>query len=217
MVMQKSDLHCLLIQECGGELLDAVTDDRSSDSERVDRVRLPGLPFPFARSAHQRWPDPLARGDQGAFEPARNVPAVLQRADDLVAELAGETQRVGVPGVAGSDRSLPGLHPGCAVYGHERMRSLVNVHADHDHPHHPFPRGARTASGRRLRTVSRRRSRPRLAPEIPARRKLPLHRSSRDARNSWSRAQAESRIPLGPWVPRGPRVRRKSATCSSAA
>ena len=64
-IEQQSDLHRLRVQIRDWKLLDPVLDDRASDRERVDLVRLARLTLPLARGAHlvRRYPDdPLARG-----------------------------------------------------------------------------------------------------------------------------------------------------------
>src|ERR671911_2584842 len=95
-----------------GEALHAVLDDRPRDRERVDLIRLArralaaaGCPHPVRRDAH----DPLAGRDQRLLEPARDMPAVLDRPHPLVIESARPAQRGQMSRLLGLDLALAAL------------------------------------------------------------------------------------------------------------
>ena len=86
MVGEQPDLHRPPVEVGAGEALNSILDHRPGDRERVDLVRLARLSLAAPRGAHplRRNPDDaLASGDQRLLEPARDVPAVLDRPHPL--------------------------------------------------------------------------------------------------------------------------------------
>jgi hypothetical protein len=66
------------------------------------------------------------------------VAAVLDRPDDLIAELVRSAQRFEVSLFLGGDLSLAVELPGRGVDGRECVGALVDISSDHDHPARPF-------------------------------------------------------------------------------
>ena len=133
---QEADLHRLLVQERCREPVHPVFDDRASDRQRVDPVRLPdspltapGLPHHLRRDADH----PLTGRDQRLFKTPRDVPAILDRPHSLIAELPGPPQRVEMPAIRGSDLLDRGLPAGALLDRREHVGPLVRVRSDHDH------------------------------------------------------------------------------------
>ena len=140
-IEQQPDLHRLLVQIRDRELLDAVLDDRSRDRERVDLIRLARLALPLAGGAHpvRRDPhDPLAGGQQRLLEPARDVPAVLDRPHPLLVQAPSPPDRGQMPGLVSLDLPAAAHPAGSLIDRRQRVRALVRVRPDHDHMHRPF-------------------------------------------------------------------------------
>jgi len=110
--------------------------ERARDRQRVDRVRLaPGARDPALLGHHLRR-DPhhrLPGAEQVSLQPRGQVPAVLDRPGQLLAELLpGPPQRLQMPGRGGRDRQLPDLLAD-RVDSDERVRPLVYVSANNNH------------------------------------------------------------------------------------
>jgi hypothetical protein len=102
-----------------------------SDSERVDRIRLPALPASpsLRRGQFRRHPHhPLARSDQITLEPAGQLPAVLNRLQSLAGKRSRPDKQAGT-----IDSRLLADFTTDLVDGDRRQRRLVYVHTDHDH------------------------------------------------------------------------------------
>jgi hypothetical protein len=115
--------------------------DRASDRERVDLIGLPRLALPAPGGAHpvrRDAHDPLAGCQQRLLEPARDLPAVLDRPHPLLIEPARPfdpsqvSRLVRVDLTSAADLARP------LVDRRERMRALVRVRPDHDHYPCPF-------------------------------------------------------------------------------
>ena len=114
MIEQQPDLHRLLVQIRDRELLDAVLDDRAGDRERVDLIGLARLALALAGGAHpvrRDAHDPLAGGQQRLLEPARDVPAVLDRPHALLIQAARPPDRGQMPGSSALISRLPRTRP----------------------------------------------------------------------------------------------------------
>ena len=108
MIGEQADLHRALVQERRREALDAFAHHRARDRQRVDLIGLAGLALALARLAHQLRRDPhdaLARGDQRQLEPARDMPAVLDRPHALLVEFARPAQRLQMPRLVRAESS----------------------------------------------------------------------------------------------------------------
>ena len=155
-IRQQPDLHRLLVQIRGREVLHAVLDDRSGDRERVDLIRLarlaltaPGGAHPMRRDAD----DPLAGRDQRLLkrpDTPRQSSIAHTRSSSRLARPAHRDQ---MPRLLGLD--LPGAaDPARALIdGRQRVCALVRVRPDHDHLHHP-PRWSFDEADLRRTTVS---------------------------------------------------------------
>jgi hypothetical protein len=140
-IEQQPDLHRLLVQIRDRELLDAVLDDRASDRQRVDLIRLARLALALARGAHpvRRYPhDPLAYGQQRLLEPARDVPAVLKRPHALPIQAPSPPDRGQMPRLVSLDLAAAANPTGPPIHRRQGVRALVRVRTDHDHVHRPF-------------------------------------------------------------------------------
>ena len=138
---QQADLHRVLVQIRNREAVDPVLDDGASDGQRVDLIRLASLPLPAPRSAHpmrRHANDPLARGQQRLLEPARDMPAVLDRPHPLLVEASRPTQRGQMPRFLSLDLALAVDPARAIVHSRQHMCALVRVRADHDHLDRPF-------------------------------------------------------------------------------
>ena len=82
--------------------------------------------------------DPLTGRDQRLLERPRDVPAVLDRPHPLPIEPARPAHRGQIPRPLGPDLARAALPTGPRVHGRQRMRALVRVRSDHDHPRRPF-------------------------------------------------------------------------------
>ena len=137
MVAEKPDLHRVLIERRGGKALHAVLDHGAGDGERIDLVRLARHALPAAGGAHpvrRHAHDPLAGRDQGLLEPPRDMPTVLNRPHPLVVQPARPTHRRQMPLLVGLDLAGAAPPAGPRVDGRQRVRALVRVRPDHDHP-----------------------------------------------------------------------------------
>ena len=121
--------------------LDAFAQRRAGDGERVDAVGLAALAAAAALAGHQPRRDPddaLAADEQEPLEGARDVPAVLQRPDPLVAQPARPVQRRGEPALTDLDRLVAQQLAGARGDRGDRVRALVHVRTEHDHGPRPF-------------------------------------------------------------------------------
>jgi len=91
-------------------------------------------------SGHQVGRDaqhPLAALDQEPLEGPGHVPAVLQRPDALIVELARPRQQRAEPRAADLDRALAHQLAGRRADAGDRVRALVGVRAEHNHGSRP--------------------------------------------------------------------------------
>jgi hypothetical protein len=108
-IAQQPDLDSLLIEEGSRESLDPLAQHGAGNRSRIDLVGLPDLAFAAARGAHQLRRDTqntLAHANERALKPLRDVAAVLDRPDDLLAQLVGPAQPVEMSLLARGDLSL---------------------------------------------------------------------------------------------------------------
>jgi hypothetical protein len=82
--------------------------------------------------------DPLADGQQRLLEPARDVPAVLERPHALSLEAPRPADRGQMPRIISLDLAVATNLAGPLVHRSKRVRALVRVRPDHDHAHRPF-------------------------------------------------------------------------------
>jgi hypothetical protein len=130
MIEQQADLDRPLVQIRDREPLDPVTYDRAGDRERVDLIGLARLALPVARGAHpmrRDAHDPLAGGQQRLLEPARDVPAILDRPHPLLIQAARPPDRGEMPRIIRLDLPAAADPAGSLVDRRERVRSLVGV------------------------------------------------------------------------------------------
>jgi hypothetical protein len=147
---QQADLHRGLVEVGGGEALRPVPDHGAGDRERVDLVRLARLALAPPGGAHPvrcHPHDPLPGPGQRRFEPARNVPAVLDRPHPLIIQPARPAHRSQIPRLLGPDLASAALPARPRIDGRQRVRALVRVRPDHDHAHRPFDLVQRRRSG----------------------------------------------------------------------
>jgi hypothetical protein len=126
----------------------------------VDRVRLAAVPACSPSVSHQpgRHPHhPLTSGQQVTLKPAGQMPAVLEREVDVV-ELARPLQQRQMAVDVGADCLLPEA-PTHLIQGHDGVRALVGIGADHDHAEQP-PEDVRTTASRQAATGTPQSSRP---------------------------------------------------------
>jgi hypothetical protein len=111
------------------------TQGSAGHSERVDRVGLAADSDRLASSGHQPgWhPDhALTGGQQIAFQPAGDVPAVLDRPGPLGPARPGPADQVAVPEGAGRHGGLVQL-TARGVNGDDSVGVLVRIHAQQHH------------------------------------------------------------------------------------
>ena len=121
------------------------------DGKGIDRIRLAVGPRRVPRVRHQlgRHPhDRLTCGEQVAFQPPRQMAAVLDRPHQVLAvgDLLGPSQQREVilgPGRDCLDRELAALR----VDRDDRMRALVRIDAESDHQPVSFHRGEQGSAG----------------------------------------------------------------------
>ena len=122
----------------------AFLDRCAGDRDRVDHVGLAALTRRVACAGGQLWWDaqhPLAAGEQEPLECPRDVPAVLERPHALAAESACPAQQVLKRTALRAYRVVREDPPGRVIHGRDRMRGLVRVRPNHDHPVVPFSWG----------------------------------------------------------------------------
>jgi hypothetical protein len=125
-----------LVEEGGGEALDALAHNGARDCERVDLIGLADLALAAATLPHdpRRHADhALAGHHQGLLEPTGNVSAILECPDAVVVERARPAQRLQMASRVSGDRLLRNDRAGRRVDRCQRMRALVSVRTDHDH------------------------------------------------------------------------------------
>ena len=129
-IADQPDLHRLLVQIRGRELLHAVLDDRPCDRERIDLIRLPRLTLAPSRSAHpvRRDPDhPFPGRDQRLLQAPRHLPAALDRPHPLVIQAPRPRQRPEVTILISSELAMPANPTRPVVYRRQRMRVRLCV------------------------------------------------------------------------------------------
>ena len=140
-----TDLQRLVIEYDDREAIDALLDRSASDSQRVDRIGFAGLSGTLACASGQfrgDANDPFAVTEQEPFQPAADMPAVLDRPDPLAAQAASPIQQLTMPLVSSgrrADRLLTARH---LLHRGTRVGRFMSVHPDHDHRCH-LPRSHR--------------------------------------------------------------------------
>ncbi len=141
MVEQQLDLHRLLVEIGGRQVLDSLLQRRPGDVGGVDRIGLATLARALARFAHQFRgdpDDPLAVCDQEALQAAGDVPAVLDRPDPLGVQAASPVEVLGEAGLAGGRSQLVDQLAGAVCHRYRGVGVFVGVRSDHNHSHRPF-------------------------------------------------------------------------------
>ena len=118
------------------ERLDSVTDRRTGDRDRIDRIGLAALPHTVTRAGCQLRRDshhPLPARQEKPLERPRHVPAILKRPHALAAHPARPPQQILKRMTSGAHRAIR-KHPACRLLQRRgRVRGLVRVRPDHDH------------------------------------------------------------------------------------
>ena len=97
---------------------------------------LPKLREPLARAGHQLWRDAhdaFAVLDQKTLQRSRDVAAVLEREEALIAKLTGPLQELLVAGLASGHGELVHQLPDRGSDGNCCVGLLVGVDPDYDH------------------------------------------------------------------------------------
>ena len=140
MIDQQPQIELGPIQVGGRKRGEALAQRGPRDADRVDAVRLAARARALARLGHQVGRDaqhPLAALDQEPLDGPGHVPAVLQRPDALIAELARPRQQPAEPRAADLDRALAHQLAGRRADAGDRVRALVGVRAEHNHGSRP--------------------------------------------------------------------------------
>ena len=140
MIDQQPQVEFRSFELRGGQPVEPFAQRSPGDGDRVDAVGLPALAAAAACVSHQPRRDPqhtLSPLDQETLERSRHVPAVLERPGSLIIELAGPAEQRLEPADADLDRPLAEhLARRCAGRG-DRVRALVHVRPENNHPPRP--------------------------------------------------------------------------------
>jgi hypothetical protein len=148
MVDQQLDLPGRLVLAGGGQI--GLAQGGAGDRQGVDRVGLALDPDRLAGAGHQpgRHPHhPLPGGQQVAFQPAGDVPAVLHGPPALVGPaVACPAEQLGVAEGARRDGGLAELTAGL-IDGHDGVGVLVRINPEQHHGGVSFVRGDLGSAG----------------------------------------------------------------------
>jgi len=124
--------------------IQALTDRSARDRDCVDRIGLARLARRIPRPGGQLGSDAhdsLAPGEQEPLERPGDVPAVLKRPDPLARQPARPAQQILKRTTPGAHRVVREHPAGRLLQRRDRVRRLVRVRPDHDHPLRPFSWG----------------------------------------------------------------------------